>query len=154
MSAEDIEYMDDYKYFPTKESALDWLDNYLSLDERNNLIRALEQEPCEEAVSRQAVLSKIKKVCFSEEWGQFRVDNGSNGQRDFLINYIEQLPPVTPQPKMGRWIEVDIGNCRATLKCSVCDRVIEPTFTFGEYSYEDINRYYPYCHCGAKMEVE
>ena len=45
MSAEDIEYMDDYKLFPTKESALDWLDNYLSLDERNNLIRALQQEP-------------------------------------------------------------------------------------------------------------
>ena len=42
MSAED---MGDYKEFPTKESALDWLDNYLSLDERNNLIRALEQEP-------------------------------------------------------------------------------------------------------------
>lgn len=43
MSAEDIEYMDGYKEFPTKESALDWLDNYLSLDERNNLIRALQQ---------------------------------------------------------------------------------------------------------------
>ncbi|MBR4377297.1 MAG: hypothetical protein IKP50_00205 [Bacilli bacterium] len=42
MSAEDI---GDYKEFPTKESALDWLDNYLSLDERNNLIRVLEQEP-------------------------------------------------------------------------------------------------------------
>lgn len=45
MSVGDIEYMGDYKEFPTKESALDWLDNYLSLDERNNLIRALEQEP-------------------------------------------------------------------------------------------------------------
>lgn len=45
MSAEDIEYISDYKEFPTKESALDWLDNYLSLDERNNLIRALQQEP-------------------------------------------------------------------------------------------------------------
>lgn len=45
MSAEDIEYMGDYKKFPTKESVLDWLDNYLSLDERNNLIKVLEQEP-------------------------------------------------------------------------------------------------------------
>lgn len=44
MSAEDNEYMGD-KEFPTKESALDWLDNYLSLNERNNLIRALGQEP-------------------------------------------------------------------------------------------------------------
>lgn len=49
----------------------------------------------EDAISRQAVLSKIKEVCFSEEWEQFRVDNGSNGQRDFLINYIEQLSSVS-----------------------------------------------------------
>ena len=66
-------------------------------------IKALQKEPCEDAISKQAVLSKIKEVCFSKEWVQFRVDNGSNGQRDFLINYIKQLPPVTPQPK---WIPV------------------------------------------------
>ena len=56
MSAEDIEYMDDYKEFPTKESALDWLDNYLSLDERNNLIRALQQEPF---INKQCVSSGV-----------------------------------------------------------------------------------------------
>ena len=55
------------------------------------------------------------------------------------------------QPKKGEWIEVDVRNCHATLKCSVCDRVIEPTFAFGEYSYEDIKTFYPYCHCGADM---
>ena len=51
MGAEDIEYMDNFKEFPTKESALDWLDNYLSLDERNNLIRVL-QEPVLENTSK------------------------------------------------------------------------------------------------------
>lgn len=59
--------------------------------------KLVSQEPCEDSISRQAVLSKIKEVCFSKEWLQFRVDKGSNGQRDFLINYIEQLPSVTPQ---------------------------------------------------------
>ena len=59
--------------------------------------KALEQEPCEDAISRRAVLNKIKEVCFSreQEWVDFRVSQGSNGQRDFLINYIKQLPPVT-----------------------------------------------------------
>lgn len=52
--------------------------------------------PCD-AVSREAILSKIKEVCFSKKWVQFRIDNGSNGQRDFLINYIEHLPSVNPQ---------------------------------------------------------
>ena len=59
MGAEDIEYMGNFKEFPTKESALDWLDNYLSLDERNNLIRALQE----------IVLEKIiKKIEFEEKW--------------------------------------------------------------------------------------
>ncbi len=62
-----------------------------------------EQQPNEDCVSRQAILNKIKEVCFSEDWLQFRVDNGSNGQRDFLINYIEELPSVTPTQ---RWIPV------------------------------------------------
>ncbi len=64
----------------------------------NKIMDWLEQEPCDDAVSRDAILSKIKEVCFSKEWTQFRVDNGSRGQRDFLINYIEQLPPVTLKP--------------------------------------------------------
>ena len=50
---------------------------------------------CDDAISREAVLSKIKEVCFSKEWTQFRVNNGSHGQRDFIIDYIEKLPPVT-----------------------------------------------------------
>ena len=61
MSAEDIEYMGDYKEFPTKESALDWLDNYLSLDERNNLIRALQQEPILDKI-REQIKSDLRGV--------------------------------------------------------------------------------------------
>lgn len=60
------------------------------------------QEQYADAISRQAVLSKIKEVCFSEEWEQFRVDNGSNGQRDFLINYIEQLSSVSSSEKPNK----------------------------------------------------
>ena len=58
----------------------------------------IEQQSCEDTVSREAILSKIKEVCFSKEWVQFRIDKGSNGQRDFLIDYIEQLPPVKQKP--------------------------------------------------------
>lgn len=95
----------------TRKEAIKWLDTFKDHTGMTELsqafdvaIESLKQEPCEEAISRQAVLSKIKEVCFSKEWGQFRVDNGSNGQRDFLINYIEQLPPATPQPKIGHWL--------------------------------------------------
>lgn len=76
-------------------------------------------EPCEDAINRQAVLSKINEVCFSKEWVQFRVDKGSYGQRDFLINYIKQLPPVTPQLKIKGVLEQLAGeqnNLLATTK--------------------------------------
>ena len=62
MGAGDIEYMGDYKEFPTKESALDWLDNYLSLDERNNLIRAL-QEPVLEKIKAEIKEMRSKQNC-------------------------------------------------------------------------------------------
>lgn len=109
-------------------------------------MKNIKQEPCEEAISRQAVLSKIKEVCFSEEWGQFRVDNGSNGQRDFLINYIEQLPPVTPQAKTGHWTERKMhkGTGFFLPTCSECGS-IQP------YAHHTFS--WNYCpNCGAKME--
>ena len=89
------------------------------VDESDDLVKDLVKD----AISRKAVLSKIKEVCFSEEWLKFRADNGSNGQRDFLINYIEQLPPATPQPKMGHWniCEVNQGGITEEwLECSNC----------------------------------
>lgn len=103
-------------------------------------INALEQLPCEDAVSRQAVLSKIKEVCFGEEWVKFRIDNGSNGQRDFLTNYIEQLPSVTPQRKVGRWVILkDEYDDITEAVCSCCDKHGNPKWAFCP-------------KCGARME--
>ena len=77
MSAEDIEYMGDYKEFPTKESALDWLDYYLSLDERNNLIRALQQEPVLDKITE--IIEPLRHLSFDEmsdvEWQTLQVIN-------------------------------------------------------------------------------
>lgn len=50
----------------------------------------------DDLISRQAVLSEIETVCFSKAWSKFRADNGSNGTRDYIINYIKQLPSVQP----------------------------------------------------------
>ena len=105
-----------------------------------------EEEPCEDAISRQAVISIIQNWLGSDtgySWGEKNV-------MLCTIDELRNLPSVSTE-KTGRWIEVDVRNCHAALKCSVCDRVIKPTFTFGEYSYEDIKKFYPYCHCGARM---
>ena len=56
-------------------------------------IKALEQQPCEDAISRQAVLDL-----------QYRIDdNASLASRDVVnVDDIEDLPPITPQAKI--WI--------------------------------------------------
>jgi rubrerythrin len=131
-------------------------------------IEALEQVSCDDAISRQAVLNKFKEVCFSKEWTQFRIDYGSHGQRDFLINYIEQLSSVTPhytdaeiqkiqeleqaeiekayelgkasQLEIGHWIDTD--NYYQRWKCSEC----------GCHTKDAAP---PFCpNCGIKMEVK
>lgn len=56
---------------------------------------------------------------------------------------LEQLPSVDrPQ---GEWI--DIGTISHSYKCSVCGRTLFH-ITVGK---NHVAKYYPYCHCGAKM---
>ena len=35
------------------------------------------------------ILKTINEVCFGKEYRDFRIDHGSNGQRDFIINFIK-----------------------------------------------------------------
>ncbi len=36
------------------------------------------------------ILQTINDVCFSKEYRDFRIDYGSNGQRDFVIKFIKE----------------------------------------------------------------
>lgn len=50
--------------------------------------------------------------------------------------------------KIGHWI-FDFGEKESGVyKCSECGRIIM------KYSDENLSENYPYCHCGAKMEVD
>ena len=79
----------------------------------NEILKALEQEPCEDCISRQAVLDKIKEICFSKEqkWVDFRVSQGSNGQRNLIINFIEDLPSIQPKPSISENPKLTLGEC-------------------------------------------
>lgn len=97
----------------------------------------------EDLISRQAVLDKIKEVCFSreQEWVDFRISQGSNGQRNLIINFIEDLPCVQPKPKTGHWIaDVDRwGDIVTTVNGYRCDKC--NTFN------SDKDNYCPNCGC-------
>lgn len=91
----------------------------------------LEQQSCEDVISRQAVLSM-----------QYRIDDSATlSTRDVVnVDDIENLLPVTPQPKTGHWIE---RRNKATGHIeSVCS----------ECGAEEGYPYNDYCgNCGAKM---
>jgi len=115
----------------TREQARDTLRNaaWLGTDEdRERIEKAVELlcgEPCEETISRQAVLDLAVKIELPDSQTFFCISPED----------VEALPPVTPQPKTGHWIE-----CEEEVKCfcSECKEISD----------------YPtqFCpNCGAKM---
>lgn len=101
-------------------------------------------EPCEDAISRQAVEEMIKTEM--PERGMWEIDGDKEKEIICeacvdLTQKLSKLQPVTPQQKTGHWIIVD--DCENFIaKCSACGCI------------EDSRRVhkYPYCHCGAKMK--
>ena len=69
-----------------------------------------DQQPCEDAISRQAVLDEA-----------FEVDTKEYGRIDVVgVDAIVALPPVTSQLKTGHWIVYDHGCGVKYYQCSIC----------------------------------
>lgn len=103
------------------------------------------QEPCKDAISRQMAIDGADAIIARDTSGNNDVVKAMTAWK----SYVEGLPPVTAQPKMGRWIIVDKGLKVTSFKCSECGRTVRDDTGY------DVAKDYPYCHCGAKMqEVE
>jgi hypothetical protein len=103
-------------------------------------IKALEQQPCEDCISRQAVLDIIN---FEDEWLHDANSHNADTKIAFsgLESRVKELPSVTPQPNTGHWIDVEGLDSALWHNCSEC----------GETEFYATD----YCpNCGAKMEVE
>ena len=101
-------------------------------------INALEQEPCEDSISRAEAILQIQR----HGVGCFDPDEFSPEQAErFVINMLNELPSVNPQPKTGHWI-----NGKPICPCC------------GENKFKDLDAdiwsdWQPkFCpNCGAKM---
>ena len=77
-----------------------------------------------------------------------------NGDEHFIfgieavLEYAENLPAADVSPAVhGRWEQIKEWATKAKYRCSVCGREI--------MSAVKVNiEKYPYCHCGAKMDLE
>lgn len=121
----------------TREEALEFIGQSVKSDvdmaKIADAIKALSAEPCEDAISRQAVLDYIDEMSSA-----LTFDGRMVIRRRTLEKYIsDTLPPVTPKQKVGRWIKVDDEEPIA-YDCSECGAMV--------------SRRYRFCpNCGAKM---
>lgn len=70
-------------------------------------VEALEQQPCEDCISRVDALSEISSYFMAEEdkngtTYQIAHEDGINT----AYEAVEKLPPVQPKPKTGHWIPI------------------------------------------------
>lgn len=106
-------------------------------------IEALKAKPCEDCVSRQAVLELIRA-----DW---KYDN--------LEPYVENLPPVNLcKPKTGHWVEENVNEWSRKVFCSECG--CQPPFehvsnsdVYSTSGYGIINKTKFCPNCGTRMFV-
>lgn len=118
-----------------------------------------EQQSCEDCVSREAVIDEIEYELemINSALDSIALDFNARerlrqrkGEVREILNSIQQLPSVTPQPKTGHWIrwyeQKENDGCIEHIphcKCSECGKEYDP------YS----SQFVKYCNkCGAKME--
>lgn len=102
-------------------------------------IKALEQEPCDDAISRQAAIDAIfaeplYKAGMKKRYAEEAVPS--------IFERIKALPPVTPAEKVGQWIDDNDGHGTS---CSECDK-------WYPHSYLAKREIIYCCRCGAKMQ--
>ena len=102
----------------------------IDADNCKKIIKALEQEPCEDAISRQAI----------NELQKYRYNCGDTTITCVLLASINELPSVTH--KTGHWIKIKPYPLQMhDYECSEC-------------GHETDDNTENYCsECGAKMEV-
>lgn len=113
-------------------------------------IKALEQQPCEDAVSRQAVHDLIAELL-----SDYLHDEDREKIEELDVK-IEDLEPVTPKEKTGKWIYDEKSR---VYRCSCCNRFPwRVKFEKHDEIFTDLTRTnaYKFCpNCGARMqEVE
>lgn len=106
-------------------------------------LKELKESSDADTISRDAVLDKIKEVCFSNKFVDFRVDYGHRGQIDYLINSIQfDLPSV--RSTRAKWVND---------RCSQCGEKALKESYYGVDGVECDTVHSNYCpNCGAKMK--
>lgn len=74
---------------------------------------------------------------------------------DEVVRIIDREPTIEAEPVVhGRWDVIQVNGTCTTFACSVCSREEEARNDYFGKPTEHIAKIYPYCHCGAKMDLK
>ena len=93
-------------------------------------IELLSQDPCDDAISRQAVLNILDDMVI-----EYIKENDFDKAQGVAWVKVQQLSSVSTE-KTGRWIDTGSGQ-----ECSECGEI--------QYGYDSFRKYCP--NCGARM---
>lgn len=115
-------------------------------------IKALEQEPSGDLISRQLAIDTMAKL-EQEDIDTYgcSIPEGFDGERAIVA--LKQLPSVNPQePKTGRWeyVQYDYNPRLGNWHCSECRCVVIECVDKEEKGGIPLYKYCP--QCGAKMQ--
>lgn len=103
--------------------------------------KALEQQPCEDTISRKALLEEIENGIKAGNYEEGYEEYPHINDMDDIIECIKYADSVQPKPKTGHWI-YDGDQI-------ICNRCFK---AFGFISLKLTSNYCP--NCGAKMDEE
>lgn len=127
-------------YYPSKD-----IENLEADSALYMAIKALEQQPGEDCVSRQAIDQNIYDYAESNRLSYANMKNA-----------ILDVPPVTPTRKKGKWIFAYGTKGKDNVeKCSCCDSHWREAIIYRRDTHEYLRTRLLYCpNCGAEMESE
>lgn len=70
-----------------------------------------------------------------------------------VLNLLDELPTVDAEPvRHGAWTPKKVDAITTEFECSECGRTVTLTNDYFGKAPDYASSYYPYCHCGAKMD--
>jgi len=132
-----------------RDSIMDYCESKQLGEALEMAIEALEQEPCEDTVKREAVLNYIR-----DNYRRWFINDDAFMQ---CVNGIKNIVPVTPKQRAGHWEmpQLDDGMSDPIyyqVRCSECGFDLDPQTWHMELHQYGADKYCP--NCGAKMEGE
>ena len=71
------------------------------------------------------------------------------------VEAINNAPTIEAEPvRHGKWIVVKVDATETKFQCSECGREVKCGNDYFMKPTKHVNASYPYCHCGAKMDLE